>query len=284
VISGPDDLGDRRTFAQDEVTIGRAAINDLVLDHPSVAKYHASVLADARGFFVGPQFDAVVRVNGTLVRGHQPCAAGDRIQIGEVTLVIELVPVEVAGSPDEIEASLIAAIESERDLASRQVYADWLEERGHPARAEFIRLELALSAMSSDAHDQALVRLRDLATAIDVSWRMRLANPRIGCSRSDCPRDWNALELTATASTRKCSVCSQTVHYCLSNAEADTVRRARALVALDPLPDARWAGNERAAPRDEHGRALQCRTCGFDLSKVNRSLSAGCPRCGGQVD
>jgi uncharacterized protein (TIGR02996 family) len=48
------------------------------------------------------------------------------------------------------EAFLQAILESPDDDAPRLVYADWLDEHGDPARAEFIRLQCRLENMSLD--------------------------------------------------------------------------------------------------------------------------------------
>ena len=56
-------------------------------------------------------------------------------------------------TPDE--SALIAAIEANPvpDLP-RLVYADWLEEHGHPVRAEFIRLQCEIDGLETDRQDE----------------------------------------------------------------------------------------------------------------------------------
>ena len=52
------------------------------------------------------------------------------------------------------EQALLRAIRAApEDDTVRLVYADWLEENGQPERAEFIRLECELDAISGDRDD-----------------------------------------------------------------------------------------------------------------------------------
>jgi len=93
VLVGPSDVG--RTYPIQEVVarIGRHGDNDVVLDHPSVSRYHARVLF---GYQPAPPPDALLiedlnSANGTLVNdrrvvGTTRLADGDRVRIGEFTL------------------------------------------------------------------------------------------------------------------------------------------------------------------------------------------------------
>ena len=62
---------------------------------------------------------------------------------------------------------LSVIIDHPNDDGSRLVYADWLEEHGDPARAEFIRLQLRLAELGDfvpPPHDLAPTLCNDLIT------------------------------------------------------------------------------------------------------------------------
>ena len=54
------------------------------------------------------------------------------------------------------QAYLDAIAGSREDDTPHLVYADWLEERGDPARAEFIRLECRLAKLPPDDESRGL--------------------------------------------------------------------------------------------------------------------------------
>ena len=51
---------------------------------------------------------------------------------------------------DQHSALLAAIIDNPDDDLPRLAYADWLEENGHPCRAEFVRLQLDLAPLPDD--------------------------------------------------------------------------------------------------------------------------------------
>jgi uncharacterized protein (TIGR02996 family) len=61
------------------------------------------------------------------------------------------------------EAFLRDIVEHPGDDAPRLIFADWLEEQGDGARAEFIRLQCALDGMSPEDARQAVLRARGVA-------------------------------------------------------------------------------------------------------------------------
>lgn len=65
------------------------------------------------------------------------------------------------------------------DDASREVYADWLEERGDAARADLLRVQERLQAIApiDPAFDVALRELRALERRVDPLWWKRVARP-----------------------------------------------------------------------------------------------------------
>jgi uncharacterized protein (TIGR02996 family) len=69
-------------------------------------------------------------------------------------------------------AFLQALAEDPADDAARLIYADWLEEGGHAARAEWLRLEVRLAQAAPGDEQRATLeaRLRKLAANIDRGW------------------------------------------------------------------------------------------------------------------
>jgi uncharacterized protein (TIGR02996 family) len=87
------------------------------------------------------------------------------------------------------EAEFLRAILADPDAdGPRLVYADWREECGDPARAEFIRVQCALAAMPEDERDfhQLRDRERELLAAHQDVW-LRPLIELLGASR---PRRW----------------------------------------------------------------------------------------------
>jgi uncharacterized protein (TIGR02996 family) len=70
-------------------------------------------------------------------------------------------------------AFLRAIAENPDDDLPRLVYADWLDEHGEPARAEFIRVQCELDRLprQSRVYDQLVTRYGALLLAHDVEWR-----------------------------------------------------------------------------------------------------------------
>lgn len=220
-IQTPDGTTDRVTFDRDELTIGRARINDLVLDHASVQNFHACL--------VRRQYKYVLRFEDP----YKLEVAEGEFAIGAYRLTLVPLPVETYGHEiDAVEDGLIRSIETLRDDASREVYADWLEERGQLVRAEFLRLELAMrGSKAGHERDQAFVRLRELASAIAPGWRVRLACPVVQCRKPACPRHWGALVPTEDVAVRRCETCDGDVRYCWTKEEV--VVRGRELIVMD---------------------------------------------------
>jgi uncharacterized protein (TIGR02996 family) len=75
------------------------------------------------------------------------------------------------------------------DTTARVVYADWLDERGDAARAEFLRLAV-LTSIASDASDAELARrerLRQLAVGLDTMWLAAATGLRVATVEVDLP-------------------------------------------------------------------------------------------------
>jgi uncharacterized protein (TIGR02996 family) len=238
--SGPEQ---RFVFDKAEITIGRVSGNDLVLPNAGVSRRHARLAVKGDRFLL---ID-LKSTNGTFVNGRRiaspiELAEHDVIAIGEIRLSVEEEegPTTLwfpAPALDPVEERLIAAIAA-RDQASRVVYADWLEERGEVARAEFLRIQDRLIGVSPD--DPAFVegreRLEVLAQDLDVEWRMAVGRPAIeGCLafQVECPREWGSLAPTNRGTVRFCDTCAQQVFYCASIEEAQAHARLGDCVAVD---------------------------------------------------
>jgi pSer/pThr/pTyr-binding forkhead associated (FHA) protein len=72
------------------LTIGRDSVSHVVVDDPSVSRFHAEVRTDDRGrkpaFWFRSMGAAGSRVNGASVRAEQKLAEGDVIAIGTIEL------------------------------------------------------------------------------------------------------------------------------------------------------------------------------------------------------
>ncbi len=130
---------------------------------------------------------------------------------------------------DPVERTLLATLRAEpADRATREVYADWLEQHGHGARASFLRLDAA-----EPPDDAALAAV---ATPVDADWRAITSRAPIAkCVTFTfaCPRRWDALAPTATDGVRHCAGCDRPVYFCATIDEARAHGAARECVAID---------------------------------------------------
>jgi uncharacterized protein (TIGR02996 family) len=155
---------------------------------------------------------------------------------------------------DEVFLSEIAASPEEEGL--RLIYADWLEEQGDArsaARAEFLRLEVALSHAPDEGRRAEITdRLRELRAGIEVDWLAAVARSRIEkCAPRflyRCPKQWGELKPTDRPTVRSCGTCRRNVYFC---ATAEELRHHAGLgrcVAVDcTVP--RRKGDERTRRR-----------------------------------
>jgi len=125
------------------------------------------------------------------------------------------------------EAALVDAIVT-GDIASRMIYADWLEGRGDLERADIVRRLAEGAALDAEL-------LLALAPT-NVRWRARVLEPAIEqCARKDCHRHWGALERTARADLRRCDRCAKLALYCVNEGQAAEHRTAGGVVVYDPF-------------------------------------------------
>ncbi len=81
------------TFEKEEVTLGRLAGNDLVLNKGNVSKYHARfVLKDGKFIVVDLKSTNGTFINGKKIGAPQVVKPSDRIQIGDYTINIAAAP------------------------------------------------------------------------------------------------------------------------------------------------------------------------------------------------
>jgi uncharacterized protein (TIGR02996 family) len=265
VIERAGEPARRKVFGIGEVTIGRHLDNDLVLSHPSVAMHHSRLRLAA---------DSITAI--AVGKSSRPQRVIGLLSIGPYQLrVIEQVEPAPIAIDEPVERELLAAIAA-RDDASRPVYADWLEARGHLARADFVRVQMQLDSIRADDPRFEILtdRLRELASHVDVAWRARVAKPTIeGCTAAfdfQCPKEWGALDATGDDEVRFCGACNQSVYYAANIAEARQHAERGECVALD-ITSARWQ-SDLAAPFGEH----VCPTCSLDVGPALVS----CPSCG----
>ncbi|MEO8701140.1 MAG: zinc ribbon domain-containing protein [Kofleriaceae bacterium] len=164
------------------------------------------------------------------------------------------------------ERGLLAAM-SEGHEASRTVYMNWLERRGEKQRAEFLRVEQTLAAMTpvDIRYEQIQDHLRALAQKISIDWRSRVSRSLIeGCSATACPAYWRALPADAD-DVRTCAGCGSQVFYCVNVELARGRLQSGQRVALDVT-----------APRMPHDLEPHCAGCGMQLPLGTRF----CPHCG----
>lgn len=229
-----------RGFDETRISIGRSTRSALVLPNPQVSRNHA-VLEERAGTFV---LEDCGSAHGTFVDGLRITKAAitraSKIQIGPFRLTVE-----PGAGVDPVEERLLAAIATNQDAASRLVYADWLEGRGDDVRAEFLRLQESLAAVSSDQMMQGAAaaqaeQLRVLAASIDMKWRYDVARPAVeGCATRfnfKCPREWSAMDETDRKDVRHCGACNKHVYYAATVESAQRHVEAGACVVVDILP------------------------------------------------
>jgi uncharacterized protein (TIGR02996 family) len=218
----------RQMFNQPEVTIGQMAGADLVLPAPGISDRHARIVVkDGKYIVVDLKSELGTFVNNRRIPAPTVIRTGAVITIGRYTLTVDPVDVSAirASSIAPIEAELRGAI-AQRIDGGHMVYADWLEEQGEVARAEFLRIEERLLATPpGSTFDNLNQRRYVLAETIDVYWRVEVARPLIEATVTTaldaCPRDWGSLERTERPDIRRCGTCQGSITYCT---DIDVVR------------------------------------------------------------
>ncbi|HET7505867.1 MAG TPA: TIGR02996 domain-containing protein [Kofleriaceae bacterium] len=239
-----DDRHESRTFSfpRDEATIGSDDQSDLVIDKPGVAARH--VRAFARGG----------RVCIEDLRRRHPVLTlepGEAIKIAGVVLRLALHTLEPE-TDEAIERRFLDALGAQPDDdATREVYADWLEQHGHAQRAEFLRMQHAARVARSPFDPdfaEASRRLTELAPLVGEGWRARVATAFVEkCPRHRtdwrqrqalgfellCSMRWNQLTPTEHEGVRICGACDAKVTYCTTIEQARTIAAHHGCIALD---------------------------------------------------
>jgi len=211
-------------FDQEQLVIGRAMDNDLALPRSDVSKRHARArLAEGKLVVADLASENGTYVNGMRITSPTPVSDDDRVQIGQFTLRLEGDAVDTR----EVEATelrlLLAVVQHE--AGSREVYADWLEERGDTDRAELLRLQ---------EEGKPCDRLRELAARSDLAWRFKVARAFVeGCEQQSRECEWSALAITQRGDVRHCTRCQRDIYYCATLEEARERTRRRELVVVD---------------------------------------------------
>jgi uncharacterized protein (TIGR02996 family) len=129
---------------------------------------------------------------------------------------------------DQETGFLRALREDPNDTVTRQVYADWLAERGDPpslARSDFLRLDLELVAMKTDDPRRAGLtpRLLQLRETIDLPWLAAVERlPVENCLvqfEFECPKRWEKMQATEEPRVRFCETCEKKVYHCATSTE-----------------------------------------------------------------
>lgn len=214
------------SFVRWTVVIGRDPGADIVLDRRGVAPRHLQIVRRDDRLLV---FDLRRPLRDSLV-----VEPADVIRVAGIDLRAAIRATMPTASGDE--AELLAAIrERPDDVATRAVYADWLEERGHRARAEFLRTQLAVHDAGDPADPAYLAaqpRLAELAPQVGEAWRARVATAFVErCDQRTCR--WDRLTATEDDDVRECTTCQSRVTYHVTLPE--TFRELRGRVVLDVL-------------------------------------------------
>lgn len=218
----------RDLFEGGEITIGSRHDNHVVVD--GAAPLHVKVsLGIAYSTMVAT---APVELDSATIAGTQQqirlplelVVAGHTVAIRDITPPL----FEASYHPiSSEEAALVDAIVT-GDVASRMIYADWLEGRGDVARAEVVRR----LAEGGPPDREVLLAL----APTNVRWRARVCEPPIEhCRDPACPRHWGALERTGRADVRRCDRCARLALYCVNGGQAAEHRRAGGVVVYDPF-------------------------------------------------
>lgn len=268
--------GDSHTFVfdRDVVTIGRGEDRDLVIDEAPISRHHLTIRVDpARGVVTVTDHASTngTRIRGIPLEGTREIGADDPVWIGGATLYATI----VSGVPEDVthddEHALLEALRRDpADDAMRAVYADWLEENGRRARAEFLRMQVQArgAAPETDAFTEASARLHELAREVGDAWRARVAMAVVqGCGGEkvafelSCSMRWDQMQPTDKERVRRCGACKKEVLYCATPEEAWTRAEEGGCVAIDvpigrrPEPMVRGIAAPRPrVPRVRRGR------------------------------
>ncbi|MDB5306995.1 MAG: hypothetical protein JWO38_1197 [Gemmataceae bacterium] len=139
---------------------------------------------------------------------------------------------------DEDKAFLRRILNNPAELTGWLIYADWLDERDHPLRAEFLRLQVRQGQLGPDDPDRPGVdaRLRVLRLTLPRLWVAVFDRPAIENCTADfafrCPGRWENLKVIGEVGERYCESCEQLVYYCHDISQARNHARLGHCVAV----------------------------------------------------
>lgn len=220
--------------------LGRAADCDICIKDNRISRRHAFLSRSGDAWTITDSGSASgTWVNRQRVRSHQ-LAPGDVIVVGSV-----VVRFREAEPVSEEELAIVRSVK-QGDEAARAVYGDWLESRGLPLSAQYVRAEDAYAHSKSEQHR---AELRALSSQVDARRRALVARtPVDACGSRDCPREWDKLELTPNARERSCPACRRVVTFCDDLREARQLALERQPVAIEPARE-RLPDDLRATPQ-----------------------------------
>lgn len=239
VVEGVRGVGEtEHVFEEPPLSIGSDPACSLVI--ADAAARHAEIAGgEASGFLIrhaGGWFSRT-KVDGKKIsKDWTQLAVGSRIEVAKTVIDFRIVAPRAYAASDRAETELLAQIAAGDDGA-RLVYADWLEQRGDLARAEFLRVQHTIvTTTSPNVFDLRIGRLQALAAKIDVAWRRQVARQFVeGCNgfEAPCPRDWSQMQPTERTDVRHCGGCQKDVYYCTTLDVARSHARRGNCVAVD---------------------------------------------------
>lgn len=150
VVAGCDELRYAHIPKDRALVIGRDAACDLIIDHPSVSRRHATITVDPRsGRIVVTDLDSR---NGTWLgaarlAGAEAVNAGDRVEIGFVSVRLEQLADEELAHLDRVAKKLLSSgVDALTGLATRS----WLQDSLPVAIAEHRNANLPLTGVFLD--------------------------------------------------------------------------------------------------------------------------------------
>jgi len=197
-----------------EMTVGRDETNELRIPSLMLSRRHCRFVLDANG---DVRVSDAASTSGTwlnerrLLQGEQSITEHDAVRIGDWILSYEreLTIEDRPGLLSQEERTFLQHIASHpTDEATRQVYADWLEDQGNRA----LEIEL-LTTPSQDLSRQSTA---------SKSWMCIMLDARIeGCEQQGCATTWRTAQpIAGHIQLRRCERCDKTIYYAASPEEA----------------------------------------------------------------
>ncbi len=82
--------GDIYELVSREASVGRHKNNDIVLNYPAVSRTHAVIVCSKNGWYItGIRSDSEVYVNGNPIEKKAFLKTGDKITLGNITLIFD---------------------------------------------------------------------------------------------------------------------------------------------------------------------------------------------------